>query len=78
MFAPLRKLRAYRAWRKTPTDVLLNEETNELLRWNMWGELPSGQWLLKRNLALPASTEPLYLAFRISKRSRLAERGPTR
>ncbi|WP_447978452.1 hypothetical protein [Candidatus Nitrospira bockiana] len=65
MVATLRKLLAVRAWKKTASDLLLNEETNELQRWNMWGELPSGPWLLKRTLTLPESTQPLYLAIRI-------------
>lgn len=31
-------------------------------------QLPSGEWVIKRELTLPASTEPLFLTMPLSKR----------
>jgi hypothetical protein len=52
----------YVRWRLSRTPVLLNTRTWELLRFTTTTSAAPGEWLLRRPLTLPESTNALFLS----------------
>ena len=62
-----RRWKSWHRWKGSQNAVGLNEVTLEVVGLTNYSQLPGGQWLLKRPLTLPGSTQPLYLISRIEK-----------
>ncbi len=58
------RLRNFLRWKKATTPMLLNDDTGELIPFSTYTVPPSGKWKLRRPLALPGSTRPLFLEVR--------------
>ena len=62
----MRKVWAHCRWKRIEGAAVFNEESFAVHRMTVWGQLPSGQWVVKRPLTVPASGVALYLTFRVS------------
>ena len=62
-----KRWKSWHRWKGSQVPVGLNEVTLEVVRLTDYTQLPGGQWLLKRPLTLPGSTQALYLISRIEK-----------
>ena len=61
----MRKVWAHCRWKRIEGAAVFNEESFAAHRMTVWGQLPSGHWVVKRPLTIPASGTALYLTFRV-------------
>lgn len=61
----VRKMWAHCRWRRVKGAAAYNEDSMAVHRMTVWGQLPSGHWMVKRPLTVPASGTALYLTFRV-------------
>ncbi|WP_447979804.1 hypothetical protein [Candidatus Nitrospira bockiana] len=59
------RLANYLRWRSARVPLLLHPTTWQLRPVRTFADLPKGEWLLHRPLALPGSTRPVFIAARI-------------
>ncbi|WP_447984007.1 hypothetical protein [Nitrospira sp. Nam74] len=62
----MRKVLAHGRWKRIDGAAVLNEDSMQVYRMAVWGQLPTGNWILKRPLTVAASKTALYLIFRVS------------
>lgn len=61
----MRKVLAQARWKRIEGAAVLNEESMQVYRMAVWGQLPMGNWVVKRPLTVAASDTALYLTFRV-------------
>jgi hypothetical protein len=62
----MRKVWARCRWKRIEGAAVFNEESFAVHRMTVWGQLSTGQWVVKRPLTVPASGAALYVTFRVS------------
>src|SRR6476659_1108656 len=70
MMGWMRKVWAHCRWKRIEGAAIFNEESFAVHRMTVWGQLPSGHWVVKRPLTVPASGTALYLTFRVANERR--------
>ncbi len=66
----MRRVLAHGRWKRIEGAALLNEDNMQVYRMAVWGQLPTGNWVVKRPLTVPASGIALYLTFRVRNNGR--------
>lgn len=61
----MRKALARSRWKRIEGAAVLNEENLDVHQMSVWGQLPSGTWVVKRPLSVLSTGTPLYLTFRV-------------
>ena len=62
----MHKVLAHGRWKRIAGAAVLNEDSMQVYRMAVWGQLPTGNWVVKRPLTVAASGTALYLTFRVS------------
>jgi hypothetical protein len=66
----MRRVLAHGRWKRIEGAALLNEDSMQVYRMAVWGQLPTGNWVVKRPLTVAASGIALYLTFRVRNNGR--------
>jgi hypothetical protein len=66
----MRRVLAHGRWKGIEGAALLNEDSMQVYRMAVWGQLPTGNWVVKRPLTVAASGIALYLTFRVRNSER--------
>jgi hypothetical protein len=66
----MRKVLAHGRWKRIEGAAVLNEDSMQVYRMAVWGQLPAGNWVVKRPLTVGASGTELYLTFRVCNNGR--------
>ena len=66
----MRKVLAQGRWKRIEGAAVLNEDSMQVYRMAVWGQLPTGNWVVKRPLTVAASGTTLYLTFRVCNSGR--------
>ena len=66
----MRRVLAHGRWKRMEGPALFNEDSMQVYRMAVWGQLPPGNWVVKRPLTVAASGIALYLTFRVRNNGR--------